>query len=73
MFEIYNRKGSNDTFDDHHGQITQKDQPSRGHKTFICERKCKAVKIPEIRTATETAAKTCELNLLFRKTCRLMA
>ena len=40
MFEIYNRKGSNDTFDDHHGQITQKDQPSRGHKTFICERKC---------------------------------
>lgn len=39
MFEIYNRKGSNDTFDDHHGQITQKDQPSRGHKTFICERK----------------------------------
>ena len=51
MFEIYNRKGSNDTFDDHHGQITQKDQPSRGHKTFICERKCQSVKIPEIRTA----------------------
>lgn len=42
MFEIYNRKGSNDTFDDHHGQITQKDQPSRGHKTFICERKCQS-------------------------------
>ena len=32
MFEIYNRKGSNDTFDDHHGQITQKDQPSRNYE-----------------------------------------
>ena len=39
MFEVYNCKGSNDTFDHHHGQITQKDQPCRGHKTFICERK----------------------------------
>ena len=46
MFEIYNRKGSNDTFDDHHGQITQKDQPSRGHKTFICERKCQSRQKP---------------------------
>ena len=61
MFEIYNRKGSNDTFDDHHGQITQKHQPSRGHKTFICDRKRQGRQNTSDPNSADAAAETCEL------------
>lgn len=42
MFEIYNRKGSNDTFDDHHGQISQKDQQAAVTKPSFVNAKCQS-------------------------------
>lgn len=71
MFEIYNRKGSNDTFDDHHGQITQKDQPCRGHKPSFVNASARAVKIPEIRTALKPPQKPASFLAFCSPTYRL--